>query len=302
MHNDDAKMSYVHFKVDVAQPYNLKMIGWPTEINFANPSNIGRIDHLRDIRDKIRTGEIRFEALSLDEARALEHEIEVLRTKQDGQRKMRKERKDKGMTHAKRRDEESDRDEESGEDEEEEDQDKSDSEDEDQETTVTTSAIPTVTASAIPTVTTSAIPVAATHVVTDIDAANINAASAAAANPTLCKSTAAVAPLSNVTKTSFTFVNTFPTPDAGAIVTKRKSSTQGGRTAKTKKARVEAGDKLPQKLRKATPKKGQGVAAGAGQSSGASRLGLGCRSDDVTAAAMERFSARQLAAQVPPRT
>ncbi|KAJ7799761.1 hypothetical protein B0H14DRAFT_2616791 [Mycena olivaceomarginata] len=98
--DDTAKMAYVHFKVDVALAWKLKLMGWPLHIPFANPSQIGLIDNLRRIRDDIRAGLIYFEALSPLEARALQTEVDGIAEAQGGRTKRRKTRKDKGQTHA----------------------------------------------------------------------------------------------------------------------------------------------------------------------------------------------------------
>ncbi|KAF8194497.1 hypothetical protein K438DRAFT_1433527, partial [Mycena galopus ATCC 62051] len=89
-------MVYVHFTVDVALLWKVKLMCWPTHIKFANASKIGTVDNLREIRDKVRTGVIHLEALTLEEARDLEAEVEALREKQDGKRKRRAARSDIG--------------------------------------------------------------------------------------------------------------------------------------------------------------------------------------------------------------
>jgi hypothetical protein len=93
-------MVYVHFKVNVALPRKLKIMGWPLDIPFVNPSKIGLIGSLRRIRDDILAGLIYFEALSLLEERALQAEVDAMTAAQGGRTKGRKTRTDKGKTHA----------------------------------------------------------------------------------------------------------------------------------------------------------------------------------------------------------
>ncbi|KAJ7791039.1 hypothetical protein B0H14DRAFT_3568193 [Mycena olivaceomarginata] len=78
VNDKSAKMVYVHFKVDVALLRKLKIMGWPLDIPFVNPSKIGLIGSLRRIRDDILAGLIHFEALSLLEERALQAEVDAM--------------------------------------------------------------------------------------------------------------------------------------------------------------------------------------------------------------------------------
>ncbi|KAJ7839991.1 hypothetical protein B0H14DRAFT_3697105 [Mycena olivaceomarginata] len=77
----------------------LKIMGWPLDIPFVNPSKIGLIGSLRRIRDDILAGLIYFEALSLLEERALQAEVDAMTAAQGGRTKGRKTRTDKGKTH-----------------------------------------------------------------------------------------------------------------------------------------------------------------------------------------------------------
>ncbi|KAF8189119.1 hypothetical protein K438DRAFT_1971767 [Mycena galopus ATCC 62051] len=93
IHDDTARMVYVHFTVDVALLWKVKLMCWPTHIKFANASRIGTIYNLHEIRDKVCTGVTHLKALNL------EAEVKALRKKQDGKRKWRAAGSDIGKTH-----------------------------------------------------------------------------------------------------------------------------------------------------------------------------------------------------------
>ncbi|KAJ6537597.1 hypothetical protein B0H10DRAFT_2246000 [Mycena sp. CBHHK59/15] len=110
-------MSYKFFKIDVAWAHKLKIVGWPSSIAFANPSELGVLEDLRRVRDDLRAGLIYFMALDDKEEQELGHELDAMRAANGGHLKMRKQRDDVGGKHvsAGRRDEESDDDEEDAE-------------------------------------------------------------------------------------------------------------------------------------------------------------------------------------------
>ncbi|KAJ7735190.1 hypothetical protein B0H16DRAFT_1731452 [Mycena metata] len=70
---DKMRMSYMHFKVDIQQRWRVKVVGWPTNIPFENPSKIGKVDILRTIRDELCAGLIYWEALTPPERSLAAH-------------------------------------------------------------------------------------------------------------------------------------------------------------------------------------------------------------------------------------
>ncbi|KAJ7768421.1 hypothetical protein B0H16DRAFT_1716423 [Mycena metata] len=112
--NESIKMSHTHFKVDIALAWKVKVVGWPEDVVFQNPSRMAHLASLRRIRDDLRAGLIYWETLTVPEARAVHDEVEAIRAANNGQVKPRKPRGDIGGKHVSagrcEREEESDRD------------------------------------------------------------------------------------------------------------------------------------------------------------------------------------------------
>ncbi|KAJ7037284.1 hypothetical protein C8F04DRAFT_1257202 [Mycena alexandri] len=97
--SDSIKMAYTHFKVDIVLPWKVKVVGWPEDIAFDNPSRMAHLASLRRIRDDLRAGLIYWETLTVPEVRAVHDEVEAIRAANNGQAKPRKPRADIGGKH-----------------------------------------------------------------------------------------------------------------------------------------------------------------------------------------------------------
>ncbi|KAJ7068931.1 hypothetical protein B0H15DRAFT_807362 [Mycena belliarum] len=110
-------MSYSRYLVDIVQLFKVQLMGWPSEIPFVNPSQLGTIDRVRRIADSLRNGQIYWVQLQPDEV--AEVEAEVQRRRDTGTlSKPRKPRNDAGKKR-RRKPSDSDSDSDSEEDEEE---------------------------------------------------------------------------------------------------------------------------------------------------------------------------------------
>ncbi|KAJ7084528.1 hypothetical protein B0H15DRAFT_949931 [Mycena belliarum] len=124
--NRELSMSYANYLVAIQQTWKVKLVGWPTDIPFVNPSKLGTIDRVRRIRDGLRSGSITWAHMQVDEIAEVNAEVE--RRRADGTlRAPRKPRKDAGKKHkrarARARAEESSGDEDDDDDEDEDDED-----------------------------------------------------------------------------------------------------------------------------------------------------------------------------------
>ncbi|KAJ7451072.1 hypothetical protein FB451DRAFT_1145862 [Mycena latifolia] len=91
-------MSYANNLVAIQQAWKVKLVGWPNDIPFVNPSKLGTIDHVRRVRDGLRNGSIHWVQLGLDEIAEVDAKVE--RCRADGTlRKPRKQRTDIGKKH-----------------------------------------------------------------------------------------------------------------------------------------------------------------------------------------------------------
>ncbi|KAJ7669096.1 hypothetical protein B0H17DRAFT_1209746 [Mycena rosella] len=78
--NPKLAMSYSNYLVAIQQSWKVKLLGWPTDIPFVNPSKIGTIDRVRRIRDGLRNGPIHWVYLQADEIADVNAEVKCRRT------------------------------------------------------------------------------------------------------------------------------------------------------------------------------------------------------------------------------
>jgi hypothetical protein len=68
-------MSWQHYLQNIKLALKVKLIGWPIDIPFINPSRLGTVDRIRRIRDAVRKREIHWVLLSEDEIEDVEEEV-----------------------------------------------------------------------------------------------------------------------------------------------------------------------------------------------------------------------------------
>ena len=49
-------MNYVNYEIAIKYKHHVELIGWPTSIPFANPSKIGTVGPLKNLRDALKVG------------------------------------------------------------------------------------------------------------------------------------------------------------------------------------------------------------------------------------------------------
>src|ERR1700722_1745759 len=88
-------MSYSGYNTSIVERYRVKLIGW-TYKDFVNPSKIGTITDVRNLRDALRSGQCHWTRLS-------QNEVETyLQENGDETRKTRRQRSDKGKSRKNR--------------------------------------------------------------------------------------------------------------------------------------------------------------------------------------------------------
>jgi hypothetical protein len=94
-------MSYVNYERDIITKYKIKLIGWPTAVKFASPSEIGTVDDIRLLRQALKVGDCKWMVLTRRQQQA---HIETLAARVAAGEvvgKKRKQRSDKGKTRKK---------------------------------------------------------------------------------------------------------------------------------------------------------------------------------------------------------
>jgi hypothetical protein len=95
------RMNYAKYDRDIVSKYKVKLVGWPSTIKFANPSEIGTVDDIRNLRQALKTGECKWVALSRRQQIAHEETVAAKVATGELTVKKRKERSDKGKTRGK---------------------------------------------------------------------------------------------------------------------------------------------------------------------------------------------------------
>ncbi|KAJ7866706.1 hypothetical protein B0H13DRAFT_2352340 [Mycena leptocephala] len=88
-------MDYVNYKVDIRHKHGVELAGWPAGTPFVRPVKLSA-EQARSIRDGLKSGTIRWVALTKTQRKELAEEIEGLLA--EGPLKRRKQRSDKGKT------------------------------------------------------------------------------------------------------------------------------------------------------------------------------------------------------------
>jgi hypothetical protein len=91
-------MSYIKYERDIVSKYKVKLVGWPSTIKFASPSEIGTVDDIRNLRQVLKIGECKWVVLTRRQVTAHEEIIAAKVASGEIVGKKRKERSDKGKT------------------------------------------------------------------------------------------------------------------------------------------------------------------------------------------------------------
>jgi hypothetical protein len=89
-------MCYVKYEQDIVTKHKVEIVGWPTSVKFANPSEIGTVEDIRKLRQALKVGECKWIVQSRGQQAAYA-EMLMRKVAADEQVvKKRKERSDKG--------------------------------------------------------------------------------------------------------------------------------------------------------------------------------------------------------------
>lgn len=70
-------MKYKHYDRLICLEHRVKLHGWPDDIKFDTPYQIGRISDLEKLRDALRSGECKWVKLKPDEYKELQKKLEA---------------------------------------------------------------------------------------------------------------------------------------------------------------------------------------------------------------------------------
>ncbi|KIJ58441.1 hypothetical protein HYDPIDRAFT_102650 [Hydnomerulius pinastri MD-312] len=99
----DVNMNYNNYETAIVQTYGVSLVRWPDGIVFQNPSNIGTVGDIRQLRDALRSGECHWKKLSKAEHDALTADLNTRRSAGEQVKKTRKKRSDAGTSRTSKR-------------------------------------------------------------------------------------------------------------------------------------------------------------------------------------------------------
>jgi hypothetical protein len=94
-------MCYVRYKQDIITKHKVELVGWPTSIRFANPSDIGTVDDIQKLRKALKAGECKWIMQSWGQQAAYAEMLAGKVAAGEQVVKKRKERSDKGKMQVK---------------------------------------------------------------------------------------------------------------------------------------------------------------------------------------------------------
>lgn len=95
--NPSAAMNYVNYETTIVKGYHVKLVGWPTGLKMASPSQIATMEELRRLRDALTSDMCKWVPLSASEIKAHAARMAEIQAAPDGGTKKRKQRSDKGV-------------------------------------------------------------------------------------------------------------------------------------------------------------------------------------------------------------
>lgn len=90
-------MNYHSYETAIIETYGVRLVGWPEDVRFVNPSVIGTVTEARKIRDALRSGTCFWKKLSKSELDVFTAELNARRAAGETVRKPRKKRSDAGI-------------------------------------------------------------------------------------------------------------------------------------------------------------------------------------------------------------
>jgi hypothetical protein len=90
------KMNYANYGTSIVGAYGVKLVGWPAGVKFTNPSEIGTVAEIRQLRDALKSGSCHWKKLSVPEREQHTETINDMRSRGEVVGKSRKKRSDAG--------------------------------------------------------------------------------------------------------------------------------------------------------------------------------------------------------------
>ncbi|KAI6125000.1 hypothetical protein EDD16DRAFT_1474647, partial [Pisolithus croceorrhizus] len=90
-------MNYHSYETAIIETYGVRLVGWPEDVRFMNPSVIGTVTEARKLRDALRSGTCFWKKLSKSELDLFATELNTRRVAGETVRKPRKKRSDAGI-------------------------------------------------------------------------------------------------------------------------------------------------------------------------------------------------------------
>lgn len=89
-------MNYANYETVIVEALGARLLGWPSNVRFANPSDIGTVGEIRTLRDHLKSGHCHWKKLT--RAELDEHAADLQSRREAGQTvgKPRKKRSDAG--------------------------------------------------------------------------------------------------------------------------------------------------------------------------------------------------------------
>lgn len=89
-------MNYLNYETAIVEKYHVTLVGWPSTLPFANPSNIGTVGDIRTLRDALKVGECKWTVQTKRQQAAHAETLKSKRAAGEVVGKKRKIRSDKG--------------------------------------------------------------------------------------------------------------------------------------------------------------------------------------------------------------
>jgi hypothetical protein len=96
-------MNYANYDTAMMQELGVRLTGWPNDLKFANPSEIGTVGEVRKLRDALKSGQCHWQKLT--RLQIADHVADLQRRREAGQTvgKPRKKRSDAGTSRKRKR-------------------------------------------------------------------------------------------------------------------------------------------------------------------------------------------------------
>lgn len=96
-------MNYANYDTAMMQELGVRLTGWPIDLKFANPSEIGTVGEVRKLRDALKSGQCHWQKLT--RLQIADHVADLQRRREAGQTvgKPRKKRSDAGTSRKRKR-------------------------------------------------------------------------------------------------------------------------------------------------------------------------------------------------------